>query len=102
MIVALETMIDRLKEDHENAKYLYHALKDIPNLIIEEPETNIIFLGLDNLPIDAMEVSKRLAKENILVYGGYGERTRLVLNRMVNHEDTIRVSEILNEMLSSL
>lgn len=99
MIVALDKMVDRLKEDHENAKYLYHALKDIPNLIIDEPETNIIFLGLDKLPFDAMELSKQLAKENILVYGGYGERTRLVLNRMVNRDDVIKVVEVLNRIL---
>ena len=101
MIVALEKMVDRLKDDHENAKILYKALRDIPDLIIEEPETNIIFLGLDNLPLDAMEVSKQLAKENIMVYGGYGERTRLVLNRMVNRDDVDRVSEVLNRVLRS-
>jgi len=99
MIVALEKMVDRLKEDHENARLLYNELKDIPDLIIEEPETNILFLGLDNLPIDAMEMSKRLAKENILVYGGYGERTRMVLNRMVNREDTIITAEAINRIL---
>lgn len=102
MIVALETMVDRLRDDHDNAKLLYREIRDIPNLIIEEPETNIVFLGLDNLSIDAMELSKRLTKENILVYGGYGERTRLVLNRMVDREDTIRVAEVLNRVLSSL
>ena len=101
MIIALEKMVARLREDHENAKTLYHALKDIPNLMIEEPETNIIFLGLEKLPLDAIEVSKRLARENILVYGEYGERTRLVLNRMVDKEDTMRVAEVLDRVLRS-
>ncbi|TFG31747.1 threonine aldolase, partial [Candidatus Thorarchaeota archaeon] len=102
MIVALETMVDRLKDDHENAKILYRELRDIPKLIIEEPETNIIFLGLNNLPINAIELSKRLEKENILVYGEYGKRTRLVLNRMVNHNDTLIVAEVLNRLLGLL
>lgn len=102
MIVALEKMIDRLKEDHENAKLLYRELCDIPKLIMEEPETNIIFLELNELPIDAMELSKRLAKENILVYGEYGERTRLVLSRMVSRDDTLRVAEVLSGLLGSL
>jgi threonine aldolase len=101
MIIALEKMVDRLRDDHENAKVLYNALRDIPDLIIDEPETNIIFLGLDNLPLNAMEVSRQLAKENILVYGGYGERTRLVLNRMVNRDDVDKVSEVLNRVLRS-
>ena len=99
MIVALETMVDRLKDDHDNAKLLYQSISDIPNLIIEEPETNIIFLGLDNLPIDAMELSKKLGKEGILVYGGYGEQTRMVLNRMVDRDDVVKVANVLNRIL---
>jgi threonine aldolase len=102
MIVSLEKMVNRLREDHENAKIMFSKIRHIPGLIIEEPETNIIFLGLDNLPIDAMELSKQLAKENIMVYGGYGERTRMVLNRMVNREDTLRTAEVLNRILGSL
>jgi len=101
MIVALDNMVERLKDDHDNAKLLYQSISDIPNLIIEEPETNILFLGLDNLPFDAMKLSKKLGEEGILVYGGYGERTRMVLNRMVDHDDTVRVADVLNRILSS-
>jgi len=100
MIVALEKMVDRLKDDHDNAKLLYRNLVDIPDLIIEEPETNIIFLGLDNLPIDAMTLSEELAKESILIYGGYGDRSRFVLNRMVNREDVARVSDAVHRILA--
>ena len=102
MIVALEKMVDRLKDDHDNAKALYRNLADIPHLIIEEPETNIIFLGLDNLAIDAMTLSEELAKEDILIYGGYGDRSRFVLNRMVNRDDVTRVSDAVHRILSKL
>ena len=100
MIVALEKMVDRLKEDHDNAKFLYRNLATIPDLIIEEPETNIIFLELDKLSIDAMTLSKELAKENILIYGGYGDRSRFVLNRMVNRNDVANVSDAVHRILS--
>lgn len=99
MIVALEKMVERLKDDHDNAKLLYQSISDIPNLRIEEPETNIIFLGLDNLPLDAMKLSEKLGEEGILVYGGYGERTRMVLNRMVDCNDIITVADVLNRIL---
>jgi threonine aldolase len=102
MIVALEKMVPRLKEDHDNAKLLYRNLATIPNLIIEEPETNIIFLGLDNLAIDAQTLSEKLAEKDILVYGGYGDRSRLVLNRMVTRDDVIKVSEEVTRILTSL
>lgn len=99
MIVALEKMVDRLKDDHDNAKLLYQSISEIPNLIVEEPETNIIFLGLDNLPLNAMKLSKELGKNGILVYGKYGKRTRMVLNRMVDQDDIIKVADVLNRIL---
>ena len=99
MIVALEKMVERLKDDHENARLLYDRIKDIPNIVVEKPETNIIFLGLDNFTINTMRLSQELAKENILIYGKYGTRARLVLNRMVNRDDTMRVADVLNKIL---
>jgi len=98
-IVALEKMVDRLKDDHDNAKLLYKRLVDIPNLVIEEPDTNILFLGLQNLAISQMKLSEELAKENIKVYGGYGTRTRMVLNRMVDRKDIDRIVEALERLL---
>jgi threonine aldolase len=98
-IVALEKMVDRLKEDHENAKLLYMKLVEIPNLVIQEPDTNILFLELQNLAISQMKLSEELAKEKIKVYGGYGTRTRIVMNRMVDREDIARVAETLERLL---
>ncbi|MGY5858137.1 MAG: GntG family PLP-dependent aldolase [Candidatus Thorarchaeota archaeon] len=99
MIVALEKMIDRLKDDHDNAKLLYDKIKDIPDLRAEKPDTNIVFVGLDNLPFDTMKLSQELAKENILIYGKYSKRARMVLNRMVDRDDAVRVAEVLNKIL---
>ncbi|MGY5870853.1 MAG: GntG family PLP-dependent aldolase [Candidatus Thorarchaeota archaeon] len=99
MIVALEKMVDRLKDDHDNAKLLYDRIHDIPGLSVGKPDTNILFLGLDDLPFDTMKLSKELAKENILIYGKYGKRARMVLNRMVDRDDTVRVVEVLNKIL---
>lgn len=98
-IIALEKMVDRLKEDHENARLLYERVKDIPNLVIDKPETNILFLGLQNLSISQMKLSEELAKENIKVYGGYGVRTRIVMNRMVSRDDVDRVAVALERLL---
>jgi threonine aldolase len=99
MIVALEKMVDRLKDDHDNAKLLYDRIHDIPGLSVDKPDTNILFLGLDDLPLDTMKLSEELAKENILIYGKYGKRARMVLNRMVDRDDTVRVAEVLNKIL---
>ena len=98
-IVAIEKMVDRLKEDHENAKLLYERISKIPGIVIEEPETNILFVNLENLNTDAMKFSKQLKEHGILVYGEYGSRTRFVLNRMVSRDDTIKVADAIDEIL---
>jgi threonine aldolase len=98
-IIAIEKMVDRLKDDHENAKILYKRLAKIPNLVIQEPDTNILFLELQNLSISQMGLSEELAKEGIKIYGGYGTRSRLVLNRMVDREDMDRIAETLERVL---
>ncbi|MFW9770116.1 MAG: GntG family PLP-dependent aldolase, partial [Candidatus Thorarchaeota archaeon] len=71
-IVAIEKMVNRLKDDHENALLLFEKIKDIPNLIVNKPDTNILFLELQDLSISQMKLSEELAKKNIKVYGGYG------------------------------
>jgi len=98
-IVALEKMVDRLKEDHDNARLLFNRVSNIPDLIVEKPDTNILFLTLDNLNTDNMKLSQELKKRNILVYGGYGTRTRIVLHRMVSRDDTLAVADALEEIL---
>ncbi len=99
-VIALEKMVDRLKEDHANTQLLYERLSSIPNLGMLKPDTNILFLELDDLDIDTMGLSLELGKHNIKVYGRYGNRTRIVLHRMVSREDTIRVADAIEEILS--
>ncbi|MFW9919470.1 MAG: threonine aldolase family protein [Candidatus Thorarchaeota archaeon] len=101
-IIAIEKMIDRLKDDHANTKLLYERLSRISQLHIEEPDTNILFVNTDDLGIDAMQFSEALAKKGILVYGEYGTRTRFVLNRMVSREDTLVVADAIDEIVQKL
>ncbi len=98
-IIALEKMVDRLAEDHANAKLLYRRLSQISGISTKEPQTNILFIGLDNLGISTLELSQELKKEGILVYGGYGTRTRFVLHRMISREDTLRTADAVTEIL---
>ncbi|MHA2042815.1 MAG: threonine aldolase family protein [Candidatus Thorarchaeota archaeon] len=100
-IVALESMVERLKEDHENTRLLHNKLSKIPDLIVEDPETNILFIRLDNLAINSMELSDELKKRNILVYGDphFGTRTRLVVHRMISKEDILRFAGEMEDIL---
>ncbi len=100
-IIALEKMVDRLREDHDNARLLYRLLSEIDGLIVEEPETNIMFIKLDNFNIDSPGLAEELQKRGVLVYGKYGTRVRFVLSRMVNREDTEYAANAVREILEA-
>jgi threonine aldolase len=86
-IVALETMVERLVEDHIRAKKLADALRQIPGLLLQpgNPATNMVFLSLaDSILYSTEEIRKRLYDHGVLV-GITGERQfRLVLHYWID------------------
>lgn len=98
-IVALEKMVSRLKDDHANAHLLYEKISKIPELGVDPPDTNILFVSFEKLGIDAAQFSNELKERGVLVYGEYGTRTRFVLNRMVSREDTLYVADSIEEVV---
>ncbi|MEM2142178.1 MAG: low specificity L-threonine aldolase [Candidatus Thorarchaeota archaeon] len=98
-IIALEKMVDRLREDHENAQLLYRRISDIPSIRVERPDTNILFVELDDAGMTVGELARELKKRGILIYGEYGTRARFVTSRMVNSDDIERVAQALREIL---
>ncbi|MHA1907032.1 MAG: threonine aldolase family protein [Candidatus Thorarchaeota archaeon] len=101
-IIALEKMVDRLKDDHENAALLYERISQIPELRIVKPDTNIVFVHVDKLGISSGDFSEALRQKGIWVYGAYGTRTRFVLNRMVSREDTLYVVDSIEDVVKNV
>ncbi|MCK5239079.1 MAG: aminotransferase class I/II-fold pyridoxal phosphate-dependent enzyme [Candidatus Thorarchaeota archaeon] len=101
-IIALEKMVDRLQEDHQNATLLYERLLQISQLSVVKPDTNIVFVFPENLGISANEFSVLLKDRGVLVYGAYGTKTRLVLNRMVSRDDTLYVADAIEEIVKNV
>jgi threonine aldolase len=69
-IVALETMVDRLAEDHARARRLAEYLAQIPGIELNPgtPQTNMVFLSLsDEVPLTAEEVAARLDARGVKV-----------------------------------
>jgi threonine aldolase len=77
-IVALETMVERLAEDHANARYLAERLAELPWVRIEPDtvETNIVIVDLRAGTAD--EMLPRLAEAGLLVTNFGPRRLRLV------------------------
>ncbi len=100
-IIALSTMIDRLKEDHENALRLEKGLRAIPKienkLDIEQADTTMVFMTMKSGSAD--EFLGRLAKERIGAYHIVGERMRFVTHNDIDAEDIDRTVAVFGQLL---
>ena len=88
-IVALETMVDRLGEDHARARKLVEGLRTVPGLVLDEgaPATNMVFLALaDSVPFTGKEVVDKMKARGVLI-GAFGERRfRLVTHYWIDDQ----------------
>ncbi len=88
-IIALETMVERLSEDHKRAKYLAQGLSFLSWLILDPgtPQTNMIFMSLaGSISVDAKKFAEELAKQGVRV-GVVGERRfRLVTHYWIDDQ----------------
>lgn len=102
-IVALETMPDRLIEDHCRAQRLAQELSQIPDLILDPgtPYTNMIFLSLsEKIPLAAEEVGDRLAAQGVLVGVTGPRRFRIVTHYWIDDEAVEKTSQAFKKVIS--
>jgi threonine aldolase len=87
-IVALEKMIKRLKEDHENAAHLAKGLSKIKGVAIDlsRVQTNIVNFEISNLSISDEKFIKKLKERNILALTLDKRKVRMVTHRGIKKE----------------
>ena len=87
-IVALETMVARLKEDHSNARRLAQGLANIPGITVtnKEVQTNIVMFDLAPT-ISVAEFLRQLNNHDIKVGSRGGQKFRAVTHRMIGAVD---------------
>jgi threonine aldolase len=87
-IVALESMIDRLKDDHNNAKTLAKQLSSIPGISIDQSrvQTNIVMFDITNFKVSNEKFIQDLEKKNILALNLGKNKIRMVTHRGIEKE----------------
>jgi threonine aldolase len=96
-IVALDTMISRLKEDHDNARRMANALNDLDGIEIDMStvQTNIVIMNISGTGRTVAEFLEE-AKRNGLWLSGFGpDLVRLVTHRGITAEDVDRAVSII-------
>jgi threonine aldolase len=101
-IVALEEMVDRLAEDHRNARRLAEGLAQLPGLAVDPQavETNIIFLDVADPRIDPRRFVAGMAERGVKIGSPYGTRIRLVTHYQFRAEDVETVLRAAEQALS--
>ncbi len=85
-VYALEHHVERLADDHENARRLARGLAQIEGIELDPPEiaTNMVFFDCTGLGISNVEMNQRLLEHGVRIGAGYGPRG---LMRAVTHLD---------------
>ncbi len=66
-LYALDHNVDRLVDDHENARVLARSLAQIPGLTVELPETNLVYLNTEAAGLTAIELAARVRGAGVLI-----------------------------------
>jgi threonine aldolase len=100
-IVALDEMVDRLADDHANARALAEGLATIPGIETDPTlvQTNILFFRLRGF--DGSAFLSGLRERGVLC-SGTPQRVRLVTHYGIEREDVDYVLESVREVVASL
>jgi len=92
-LVALDEMVDRLAEDHANARRLAEGLAALDGIGLapETVQTNIVYFDVTAPGIDAAQLSGRLAARCVLINPTGARRLRAVTNYHISSEDVAAV-----------
>ena len=86
-IVALESMIDRMADDHANAKKLAEGLSGVDGISIDPAtvQSNLVFIQVD--APGHMDIAQRLDEQGVRVGARPGGVWRLVTHNDVSSDD---------------
>ena len=100
-IFSLENMIDRIADDHVNAKELAYELHKIKTISInpEQVYTNIVFIYNKNTKISNKQLLNELEKNNIKIDYKGNSKFRLVTHSGFKKRDINSVVKVFKEIL---
>jgi threonine aldolase len=101
-IVALETMVERLADDHANAQLLAQGLSIIPGLVIDPAtvQTNIVMFAVEGL--SPVEFQRQLEERGVKMSSRGGNRFRMVTHYGIERQDIEQALEIVRQVMKSL
>lgn len=101
-LVALDEMVDRLAEDHANARVLAQGLAAIDGVLLDPElvQTNIVYFDLEPSRMDASSLSAALVERGVLINATGSHRLRAVTNYQVSAADVETVLGAIEEVIA--
>ncbi len=102
-IVALRTMIERISEDHENARVLAGELFELGfEIDMEAVQTNIVFVEVPSELMDAKQFVHHLGNLGVKVNPPRGRRVRMVTHYGITRGDIEYAIEAVKRVIGGL
>jgi threonine aldolase len=100
-LIALEHMVDRLAEDHANARTLAEGLAEMPGVECDlgRVQTNLVFFNLEEMPAASFE--RECAKRGLLADVAGAKRIRLVTHYGIDAAGIQLALKVCDEVLSA-
>ena len=100
-IVALNEMVDRLAEDHANAKKLAAGLSEIPDLSIDPTRihTNIIYFGVERENLASAEFTQQVDAAGVRMLPMGPQKVRAVTHYHITSEDIDQALSVISKIM---
>jgi threonine aldolase len=97
-VYALENMVDRLAEDHDNARVLAEGLYTIPGISLALPQSDLVFFTAEGW--DLGELVRRLGERGVLCLDE-GGRIRMVTHYGIERRDVQEALARVRELIAT-
>jgi threonine aldolase len=101
-IVALETMKERLSDDHANARRLAQGIHEISGLAVDlaSVQTNILYVDLVSNSITVDDLIRRLENKGVKILSTGPARFRMVTHYGINVDDIDATIKAIRDVLA--
>lgn len=102
-IVAITEMVERLADDHANAKRLAEGLDQVPGIEIDPTtvESNIIFFRLTSEEVTPVDLAAGMREHGVLLSASSSRRMRAVTHYQVTPDDVEHVLAAVNAVMAA-
>lgn len=99
-LVALDTMVDRVADDHRRARVLAERLAAVPGFALRSPaETNIVVVDVTATGLEAGVLCRLLDEGGVRAMERDPSTIRLVTHRLIGDEDVEQAGAIVAEIV---